>query len=53
MQQRDRMSGQLDEVFRLRQNETENLLHDQKAQYEARLKGMALILLIELLSCII
>lgn len=34
------MSGHLDEVFRLRENETEKLMHDQKAQYEARWKGM-------------
>ena len=46
------MSSQLDEVFRLRQDETESLLVDQKAQYEARLKGMPLIHLIEPISCV-
>lgn len=36
------MSGQLEELFRLRENEPEKLLREQKAQYEARLKGMAI-----------
>ncbi|KAF8484345.1 hypothetical protein JB92DRAFT_3029305 [Gautieria morchelliformis] len=39
IQQRDRLSGQLDEAFQLRQNEAERLMIEQKTQYDIRLKA--------------